>query len=98
MGLFNRFAQIFSDWHSSGSGPELHEPTAVKPATGLPMMGWQGGVDIAGNRFGIDLHRRHDDYWSRHDCWDTGSSFDITSWHDPWSSCGVGGGHDPWRN
>lgn len=34
-----------------GTGP------SVNPATGLPMMG--GGVDVAGNPFGVDLHR-HD--------------------------------------
>jgi hypothetical protein len=100
MGLFDRFAQLFGDWHWSESGPDLHEPPAINPATGLLMMDGQGSVDVAGNPFGTDLHRHHrDDDWSRHNRWDTGSSFDSgTRWQDPCSSAGSGGGHDPWRS
>lgn len=99
MGLFDRFAQLFGgNWHSSGSGPDLREQTAINPATGLPMVGGQGGVDVAGNPFGTDLHRHRDDDWSRHDRWEMEMSFDSsTRWHDPCSSGGIGGGHDPWH-
>lgn len=36
----------------------FHDPNdnAVNPATGLPMIGGIGGVDVAGNPFGTDLH------------------------------------------
>lgn len=52
MGLFNRIASFLDDWHtSSAASPVANNPT-TNPATGLPMT---GGVDIAGNSFGIDL-------------------------------------------
>ena len=99
MGWFDRFAQLFNGWQATDSGPDLHEPPAINPATGLPMVSGMGSVDVAGNPFGTDLHRHHRDDGSRHDRWDTGSSFDSdTRWHDPWISGGMGGGHDPWRH
>ena len=30
----------------------------INPATGLPMVGGCGGVDVGGNPFGTDLHRQ----------------------------------------
>ena len=33
-----------------------HDVSWVNPATGLPMIGGMGGVDVAGNPFGTDLH------------------------------------------
>ncbi len=32
-----------------------HEPSLTNPATGQPMMGGMGGVDILGNPYGVDL-------------------------------------------
>jgi hypothetical protein len=34
---------------------------SVNPATGLPMIGGEGGVDVEGNPFGTDLHDTFDD-------------------------------------
>jgi hypothetical protein len=59
----------------------------INPATGLPMVGGCGGVDIEGNPYGTDSH--HDDSWtSASTDWDDGfanSSWDSSignSWDD----------------
>ncbi len=41
---------IFSDCNKSESSSE----NAVNPATGLPMLGGVGGVDLEGNPWGLD--------------------------------------------
>lgn len=94
MGLFDRLSSFF-DWPSASA----HEPT-INPATGLPMVGGTGSVDVAGNPFGSDLSHHHDDSWTRYDRWNaSGSSFDhSTHWHDNWSSSTTGGWNDPWRD
>ena len=55
----------------------------INPATGLPMVGGCGGVDVAGNPYGADLH---DDTWSP---MSDSLSDDIrsSSGHDSSSSC-----------
>ena len=56
----------------------------INPASGLPMLGECGGVDIGGNPFGTELH--HDDnMWSS-----TNNGFDsdwgsTSSWDDTFS-------------
>jgi len=54
MAFWNWFGGLFSNQvepvASSDSGCE------VNPATGLPMIGGCGSVDVAGNPFGVDLH------------------------------------------
>jgi hypothetical protein len=64
MGIFAWIDRLFS----RHNGPaDQHEHTRINPATGLPMTGTGiGGVDVAGNPFGIDL-RRHDDSVASHD-------------------------------
>lgn len=46
----------------------------VNPATGLPMINECGGVDVAGNPYGVNLD--HNDHWPS--C-DTGTSMDTNS-------------------
>jgi hypothetical protein len=60
----------------------------INPATGLPMVGGCGGVDVEGNPFGTDLHNESwsdmssglsDDTWSS-------PSFDTSpGWEDSWT-------------
>lgn len=47
----------------------------INPATGLPMVGGCGGVDVEGNPYGADLH--HDDTWGT--SWESGIG---SSWGD----------------
>ncbi|MEG3174070.1 hypothetical protein U1708_17825 [Sphingomonas sp. ZB1N12] len=94
MGLLNRIASCFDDWHPSPSGSAV-DYFAINPATGLPMI---GRIDVAGNPFGTDLSsHRHDDW--RHDHHGLGSTTDMSgsAWYDPFSA-GMGGGYGPWRD
>jgi hypothetical protein len=34
--------------------------TDINPATGLPMLGDIGGLDVGGNPYGVDLHQSGD--------------------------------------
>lgn len=67
----------------SVSGASSHESAAdgcsVNPATGLPMIGGCGGVDVEGNPYGVDLHS-HDPLW------------DTSSFDDGWLSSGFDDG------
>lgn len=95
MGLFNRIASLFDDWHTSTTASPMNDIPTINPATGLSMT---GGVDVAGNPFGTDLSNHGHDSW-HHDPHRSGSTFDDhrTTWHDPFPT-GMGGGHDPWRD
>ncbi|MDR6790735.1 hypothetical protein J2Y58_004118 [Sphingomonas sp. BE138] len=95
MGLFDRIASFFDDWHAPTAGLAVGNTPTINPVTGLPMT---GGVDVAGNPFGTDLSSHHHDHW-QHDPHRSGSAFDdhYTGWHDPFPT-GMGGGHDPWRD
>lgn len=65
MGLFKWFSELFSEeeessadtgiQHEMRSAEPMHEEHLVNPATGLPMQGGTGGLDILGNPFGVDL-------------------------------------------
>ena len=68
---------LFDDFFSPGMGHDMWPATEINPATGLPMTGGIGGVDMAGNPYGCDLddHQTWDD---NHD-WLTGG---LGS--DPW--------------
>jgi hypothetical protein len=85
MGMF----QWLSDWWS-GIGSDVSSPsstsnfdsasmietTEINPATGLPMIGGIGGMDVEGNPYGTDMS-------SHHDICSSSSIFD-----DPWNpSC-----------
>lgn len=54
-------------------------PMDINPATGLPMVGDIGGVDVGGNPYGVDLHQSGD-----HGAPDFGGGIDIGtgSWSD----------------
>ncbi|WP_342659370.1 hypothetical protein NPJ82_17920 (plasmid) [Sphingomonas sp. NY01] len=95
MGLFNRIASFFDDWHTPTAASAVGDTPTINPATGLPMT---GGVDVAGNPFGTDLSSHHHDY-QQLDPHRSGSAFDdhYTTWHDPFMN-GMGGGHDPCRD
>ena len=60
--------------------------STINPATGLPMIGDCGGVDVGGSPFGFDIH--HDDWGSsenigiHEDTWTYGSS----NWDEPFPS------------
>ena len=58
----------------SGTDSSL-EDNAINPASGLPMVGGTGGVDVEGNPYGTDAM---DDEWfsSIDDSFDCGSGFD----------------------
>lgn len=61
--------------------PDRHDPyddfTTLNPATGLPMMGGIGGIDVAGNPYGFDNDLLNDStsLLHDHDDWHS-SSFD----------------------
>lgn len=46
--------------------------TQINPATGLPMVGGEGGIDIEGNAFGVSSH--HDSFDAFDSC--GGGGFD----------------------
>lgn len=60
--------------------PPPIEPVEINPATGLPMTGGIGGVDVGGNPYGHDDHVAH----STHDHWNDWSNpaGGHDSWHD----------------
>lgn len=43
-------------WNWLFGGDMPHAATDINPATGLPMVGDIGGVDVGGNPFGMDLN------------------------------------------
>ena len=100
MGLHNRITSSFNDWHTSIAGSAVSDTLTINPATGLPMT---GGVNVAGNPFGIDLSSHGRDNWHHdigyHDPHRAESSFEDhhSGWHDPFRT-GMGGGYDPWRD
>lgn len=64
--------------HNSDTASYSQDDFAVNPATGLPMVGGMGGVDVHGNPFGMDLH---DDFSSPSSMgFDDG--FTSSSWDD----------------
>ena len=88
MGIFDRLLDFITNPSSAGSS-ELH--SEINPATGLPMVGGIGSVDVMGNPYGTDLHR-----------WEDGNMHDNShDWHhdhgtyssDHWSH-NMGCGHD----
>lgn len=59
---------LFDDFFRSGMGHDSCDVSETNPATGLPMMGGNGSVDVAGNPYGVyldehDLNNSHD--WLR---------------------------------
>jgi hypothetical protein len=76
----------------SGIGIGDHRPAigaesiAINPASGLPMVGGEGGVDVSGNPYGVD-DSQSGSCPTLGD--DIGSSFDS-------GSIGCGGGLDDW--
>lgn len=84
MAWFDWLTGLFTGPGASEAPPPI-EPVEINPATGLPMTGGIGSVDVGGNPYGIDLHR-HEDYAHHltHDHW------------NDWSS--PAGGHDSWRD
>ncbi len=69
---------LFDDFFRSGMGHDSCPTTEINPATGLPMTGGFGSVDVAGNPYGVDLDDRDMD--DNHD-WLRGIGF--SPW-DPW--------------
>ena len=65
----------------------------VNPSTGLPMVGGMGGVDVAGNPWGVDLH-------ADEICCDQSSVATTASFgdHDDWALGGSGGFDDNFGN
>ena len=99
------------DWssHDLGGSSSLDynriRMPAVNPATGLPMVGDEGGVDVAGNPYGFDNSQWHSS--SDHGIDDRfhSDSFGCDSGLDEWSrggfqddsfGSGSGGGFDDW--
>lgn len=95
MGLFDRISAWFEDRPVSSATPAPIETTEINPTTGLPTVAGVGSPDVAGNPYGLDMHRHDHD---RHDRWS--SSFD-DSFHrhdDGSSSHSYDHSHDPWRD
>lgn len=49
-----------SIWNWLFGGDMTPAVTEINPATGLPMLGDIGGVDVMGNPYGIDLNQSAD--------------------------------------
>jgi hypothetical protein len=100
MRLFQWLTTLFTGSSAPPSAP-IDEGPRINPATGLPMVTpGVGGVDVAGNPFGLnldrrddhhahlshhDLHPRHDHHHHHHSSGSASSSF------DHWSGSGAGG-------
>lgn len=69
---------LFDDFFGAGMGHDSCHVSEINPATGLPMTGDFGSVDVAGNPYGMDLDDH--DLNGSHD-WLGGIGFD--PW-DPW--------------
>ena len=74
-------APDFASYHDDGCD--------INPASGLPMVGGCGGVDITGSPYGIDTH--HDDSSTSSGLsWDDTFSGGMTSWDSftggPWDN------------
>jgi len=63
----------FSSGHDFSSP---HDFKCVNPATGLAMIDGPGGIDVAGNTFGMDNISSHDSFGSSHDFGSSSSSSD----------------------
>lgn len=91
---------LFS-WLSSSSddnvGSALDGPDdagcSINPATGLPMVGDCGSVDVGGSPYGMDMHHEdwsassmdnglHDDAWASPSAWDDSFSSSTLGWDD----------------
>ena len=88
MGIWDWFSGLFSTSSDSSSTPVVStdwesSSCRINPATGLPMVGGCGGVDVQGNPYGTDLHSDDDSSSSSIaiDTDSTGSAFD-----DYWNS------------
>lgn len=83
MGLWNAFCGLFSTGSDStdiGCDSTMNGGCDINPATGLPMIGDCGGLDVGGSPYGTDIHD---------DSWDSSSS----SFGDSFSS-GIGNSWD----
>lgn len=95
MSMFSWLGEVFGAWRqstSSASTAAAHVELfgAVNPAAGLPMMGpGTGGVDVAGNPYGVDLAEVHHTGGDHHS---DAFAHDHRIWTDPFGGCsGVGG-------
>lgn len=74
--IFGWFNFGSPDDSGSDSIPGLQDETCtINPASGLPMAGGCGGVDVAGNPYGMNMQ----DSGSHTTSWDNSSS-DLDSW------------------
>ena len=68
MGLWNWLTGLFDHGGGMADASSSHH-SDINPATGLPMVGGIGGVDVAGNPIGTNHDR-----WQSHDCFHDHSS------------------------
>ena len=81
---------FLKNWFSSGIDSSSSDSGCdINPATGLPMIGGCGGVDVEGNPYGTDINDTfgNDDWSSSSPSDDSFSSFDndwssSSSWDD----------------
>lgn len=88
------FGWLFDSVCGAPSHESVDDGCSVNPATGLPMIGGCGGLDVEGNPYGVDLHTQ-DTLWDTSlagDAWPSGS-FD-----EGWSTFDSGslGGGSVW--
>ena len=103
-GFFSFFYNLFSTSHSqntdaesphiSGSdfGGVFEDSPGINPATGLPMIS-SGGVDVAGNPYGIDLSDNFSSTGSTDICDDSLTS---STHSDYWDSSNCSSHNDFW--
>ena len=73
--IFGWFSFGSPDDSASGSVTGWQDDACtINPASGLPMVGGCGGLDVAGNPYGMNQ-----DSWSHSTSWDSPSS-DSSSW------------------
>ena len=93
MAKFDWLTGLFSGSSSVAATPPI-EPVEINPATGLPMTGGIGSVDVGGNPYCADLHRpREEHIWSAYD--DHAHHLTNDHWND-WSN--PAGSYDPSRD
>ena len=74
--IFSWFSFGSPDDSGCNSVPGLQDETCtINPASGLPMVGGCGGVDVVGNPYGINMQES----WSHTTSWDSSSS-EFSSW------------------
>jgi len=93
MKFFNWLFDLFDSPITTSPYVSIQEITNINPATGLPMVGGGGGLDILGNPFGINRSLDHMHSHAPHDSFLSGYPSTIDDhWHlgfnNDWNTIG----------